>query len=98
MEKIIKYFTETKKMTSIVASVLAKPLAKYEDIKSEFCDWIDNNTYEFSNPVVINGYSAKDIHEMAPQLDGAGVYNFMVTLRDAPEKAQKCIENGFAIK
>lgn len=98
MSKITTYFIENKKMTPVVATLLAKSLEKYEDIKNEFSYWIDNNSFECNNPISVSGYTAKSIHEMAPHLDGAGVYNFMVTLRDKPEKAQEYIDNGFPTK
>lgn len=98
MSKITTYFIQKKKMTPAVAMVLAKSLEKYDDIKNEFIYWIDNNCFYSDNVISVNGYTAKDIHEMAPHLDGAGVYNFMVTLRDKPEKAQEYIDNGFPTK
>lgn len=98
MEKIIRYFTEEKEVTEVVAKVLAKPLCKYEDIKAEFIYWIDNRTFDAPNALLINNYSAAKIHEIAPFLDVAGIYNFMVTLRDNPEKAEGYIRNGFPRK
>ena len=98
MSKILTYFIEVKKKTPTVAMILAKSLEKYDDIKNEFYYWIENKNFECDDPINVNGYTAKDIHEMAPQLDGAGVYNFMVTLRDKPEKAREIIDNGFSTK
>lgn len=98
MDKIIHYFTSEKGVTEVVAKVLAKTLAKYQDIESEFIYWIDNRDYNAPDAVEIDGYSAKKISEIAPSLDAAGVYNFMVTLRDDPEKANGYIKNGFPRK
>lgn len=98
MEKIIRYFMEEKAVTEVVAKILARSLCKYEDIKEEFIYWIDNRTFDIPNGLSINGYSASKIYEIAPFMDAAGVYNFMVTLRDAPEKAEKYIKNGFPQK
>ena len=98
MSEIITYFIQKKKMTPAVAMVLAQSLEKYDDIKNEFINWINNDSFDGNNVISVNGYTAKDIHEMAPHLDGAGVYNFMVTLRDKPERAQEYIDNGFPTK
>lgn len=98
MEKIIKYFTEEKKLPKPVASVLAKTLTKYEDIHSEFLYWLDYRNFSAPQALCINGYTAEDIHNIEPSLDGSGVYNFMVTLRDNPEKAENYIKNGFTRK
>ena len=98
MSKITTYFINNKKVTPVVAEVLAKSLEKYDDIKGEFIHWIDTNSFECDNSINIGGYTARMIHEMAPHLDGAGVYNFMVTLRERPDKAQDIIDKGFPIK
>lgn len=98
MNDIKTYLIQDKKMTPVVADVLAKSLEKYADIKNEFCCWMDNNSFECDNSLSIDGYTAKRIHEIAPHLDGVGVYNFMVTLRDKPEKAYEYIQKGFPIK
>lgn len=98
MERIVTYFMEQKQMTSVVAKVLAKKLVKYEDIKKEFYNWIITNSFECNDPVEVNGYTAQKVHDLAPQLDGSGVYSFLVTMRDKPEKAQEYINKGFPIK
>lgn len=98
MEKIVQYFMQKKGTTEVVAKILMETLIKYDDIKDEFCRWLDSNSLENDNPVVIEGYTAKQIKELNPDFDVAGVYNFMVTLRDKPEKAKECIANGFPKK
>lgn len=98
MEKILKYFIEEKKLTKVVANVLAKTLTKYEDVGREFIYWLENRKYNEENPLEIEGYSATKIQELAPHMDAAGVYNFMVTLRDNPEKGHAYIKDGFPRK
>ncbi len=99
METIIKkYFIEEKKVTEQVAKILSRTLMKYEDIAAEFCYWIQNREYKEDGNIVINGYSATDINQLAPHLDGAGVYNFLVSLRDNPIKAEEIIKNNFPNK
>lgn len=98
MDLIVKYFIEEKAVTEVVAKVLSKPLLKYEDIKNEFLYWLENRTFDCPNPIVINKYTAAMVAELAPHLDVAGVYNFMVTLRDNPKKAQDYLDNSFQRK
>lgn len=98
MERIVKYFIEEKAVTEVVAKVLSKPLLKYEDIRDEFIYWLDYRNYDAPNTVLINGYSASDVHRIAPFLDAAGIYNFMVTLREDPLKAKEYIDKGFPRK
>ena len=98
MDRIIEYFIKEKGVSAVVAGVLKKPLTKYADIEKEFCYWLDNRSYDAPDALVIGGYSAKQISEIAPFLDASGVYQFMVTLRDDPAKANGYIENGFPTK
>lgn len=98
MDPIIRYFVEEKHTSEYVANVLTKTLKKYPDIEKEFLYWLENRNFDMEAPLVINGYSARKVHEIAPFLDVAGVYNFMVTLRDDPERAERRIRNGFPIK
>lgn len=98
MDLITRYFIEEKSVTEVVAKVLAAPLLKYDDIKEEFLYWLENRTFDCPSPINISGYTAATISEIAPHLDAAGVYSFMVTLRDNPSKAQNYIENGFPRK
>ena len=97
MEKVLNYLLTELQQSERIAKRNATKLCKYEDIKEEFLNWVD--TQEFSNSgLVIEGYSAKKISELAPFMNGVGVYNFMVTLRDNPELARETIAAGFPRK
>lgn len=98
MDKILNYFVKEKGTTAVVAKILTETLVKYEDIKNEFCNWLETRSYEEENPIMIEGYSARMIGELNPDFDAAGVYNFMVTLRDKPERAKEYIAKGFPKK
>ena len=78
------------------AERLCKKVSKYTDIHNEFLNWLSKRNYDtIDSPINIGGYSAKDIHEIAPNLTGIGVYNFLVTLRDNPSLAKEIIDFGF---
>lgn len=96
MSEIINYFIEEKGETAVVARILEKNLIKYDDIKNSFLDWL--NTRNYSEKPVIEGYNAKEIHELYPELDASGVYQFLVTLRDNPQKAQRYLDDNFSKK
>ena len=98
MDRITEYFIKEKGVSAVVAGVLKKPLTKYADIEKEFYFWLDNRNFDAPEALVIDGYSARQISEIAPFLDASGVYQFMVTLRDDPAKAHGYIENGFPTK
>lgn len=97
MDKIKKYLYEEKGVTEVVAEILYEDLSKYSDIKEEFLMWLDKRTFDLPNPIEINGYTAKKTYDINPSFDAIGVYSFMVTLRDNPQKAQAYIERGFPI-
>ena len=91
--RVFKYCTEELKVSLSEAERLFKKVSKYEDIYSEFLNWLD--THNYASEVKIAGYSSRQIHELAPNLSGIGVYNFMVTLRDNPDLAQEIIQSRF---
>lgn len=97
MNKIMTYLIETMNQSERAAKRNESKLSKYDDIKTEFETWIDTQEYP-DNGVVINGYTAKKISEMADFMNGLGVYNFLVTLRDNPEFALNTIKDGFQRK
>ena len=98
MQLIIKYCTEELKMSQSTACMLIKQFQNHPDILIEFEKWISERTFDVQNPVVAEGYTAKKISEIAPFLDGVGVYKFLITLREKPEVAKKYIEQGFPKK
>jgi len=95
---ILEYLLNEKKMTEHLALRAEKKVSKYEDIRAEFEYWITNNKYIADNPLEVRGYTAQEIYKIAPFLDGLGVFNFMVTLREDPEKAKEYIISGFKRK
>ena len=71
-------------------------IGQYEDpFIRQVVQFKEKRNYDRENPVVVAGYTAKQIHELNPGFEGIGVYNFMITLRDHPERANKYIESGF---
>ncbi|MCL2028641.1 MAG: hypothetical protein FWG79_09205 [Bacteroidales bacterium] len=98
MNTILNYLLNEKQMTEIVATKMEQKVSKYEDIRKEFEFWIENKVFNPENPLVVGDYTAQDIHNLAPFMDGLGVFNFMVTLRDDPAKAKEYIDGGFKRK
>lgn len=97
MERVLNYLMNELHQSERIAKRNAAKICKYEDIKTEFLVWV--NVKEFSGSgLIIEGYNAKKISELAPFMNGVGVYNFMVTLRDNPELAHEMITAGFPRK
>lgn len=94
--RILQYLYKKGVENPVVAGNLTAKVTRYDDIKNELMQWLQ--TGEFSaDGLRIEGYSAKDIADLAPFMDGVGVYNFMVDLREQPEVAKKHIADGFPI-
>lgn len=94
MEKIVDYLINNQGQKERLAKINAKKILKYEDIKSECEQWIDTGEYP-EGGVTVEGYTAKKISEIANFMNGIGVYNFLVTLRDNPEYGLQTIKDGF---
>ena len=58
-DTIIKYFREELKTTDVVAKVCFKDLIKYDDILNEFTKCLIKKTYDLTDAIEINGYTAK---------------------------------------
>ena len=98
MEKIINYLVNERNQKQEVAAKIASPFERHDDICVELENWIERREYTRDNPLMVEGYTAKMISELAPFMDGVGVYNFMVTLRERPENGKRIIVEGFPRK
>ncbi len=85
-------------MSGVIADRTILKLEQHPDISSELKQWITVRTYESNCPVSIEGYTAADIVKLAPFLDGVGVFTFLVSLREQPDKAKEQIAAGFPRK
>lgn len=98
LSRILTYLLDEKSCTDIIAEQLAAKLTKYDDIESEFIQWLDTKEFPAESTLSVGGYTAAQIHKLAPVLDGAGVYNFLVTMRDNPGEAERIMTEGFIAK
>ena len=98
MNKIINYLVNERNQKPEVAFRIASKFENHNDIRSELESWIERKAFEQNNPLSIAGYTAGAISTLAPFMDGVGVYNFMVTLRERPDNAKKIIAEGFPRK
>ena len=98
MEKIINYIINEKKQKPVVAEKISAPIERHLDIKAELEKWIDTRSFPTENMLSIEGYTAEMIFKLAPFMDGVGVYNFLVTLRERPENGKRIIAEGFVRK
>jgi hypothetical protein len=97
-EKIVNYLINVRNQKPEVAAKVSSPFRKHTDIRAELEGWIARQTYPQDNPLTIEGYTAEAVSKLAPFMDGVGVYNFMVTLRERPDNAKRIIAEGFLRK
>lgn len=98
MEKIVDYLVNIKKQKPEAAAKISAPFEHHDDIRCELEEWIDTRNYPQSNALTIEGYSAADIAKLAPFMDGVGVYNFLITLRERPDNGKRIIVESFPRK
>ena len=98
MEKIVDYLVNEKNQKAGASEKIALPFGKHDDIRLELESWIDHRTYPQDEALKVEGYSAEDISKLAPFMDGVGVYNFLITLRERPENGKRIITEGFRRK
>jgi len=98
MEKIVNYLVKERSQKQEVAAKIASPIKKHDDIRAELEKWIEWREYPQDNPLTVEGYPAEMISKLAPFMDGVGVYNFMVTLRERPDNGKRIIAERFPRK
>jgi len=97
-EKIVNYLVNVRKQKQEAAVKIASSFERHDDIRIELEKWIERQEYTKDNPLAIEGYTAEMISKLAPFMDGVGVYNFMVTLRERPGNGKRIIAEGFPRK
>ena len=97
-EKIVNYLVRARNQKPEVAAKIASSFERHDDIRAELEKWIEGKEYPKDKPLAIEGYTAEKISKLAPFMDGVGVYNFMVTLRERPDNAKRIIAEGFPRK
>lgn len=91
---IQQYIVGEKGYEGIPAEMLFDKITKYKDIRDEFVRWLKERNYDVDDPVVVEGYNALAILDVNPKMDGIGVYNVLVDLRDHPEEMMRMIREG----
>ena len=98
MEKIVNYLVNVRNQKPEVAAKIASSFERHDDIRAELEKWIERQDYAQDKPLTVEGYTAEAISKLAPFMDGVGVYNFLITLRERPENGKRIIAEGFPRK
>ena len=98
MEKITGYLINELGQKPQVAAKVSASFERHDDIRAELEKWIEKREYLHDKSIVVEGYTADAISKLAPFMDGVGVYNFLITLRERPENGKRIIAEGFKRK
>ena len=97
--RIRDYLLKEKKVTEEVTKQLVKPYYDNPEIANEFAYWLRKREFIGENPVTIHGYTAEILYDKyKEQLDIAGVFSLLISLKGDYEKAIKWINEGFPQK
>ena len=95
VERVETYLIDDLGRTPEVATMVAGKFNNHADILTELLQWIDTKSLDFISPISVRGYTAKDIKEQAPFMNGVGLYSFLVTLREKPTQGEQIIKSKF---
>lgn len=98
MEALKQHMVEVNGTKPAVADLILQKLGRHADILAELKACVAVGEFPAANAVAVEGYTAKDIAALAPHLNDVGVYAFLVTLRENPQKAKDIIARGFPRK
>ncbi len=96
-DEVLKYLCEEKKVELVEAERLFRKVSKYADIYNCFLHWLMVRDYHDESNIEVRGYTAEDIYWKAKFLDGIGVYNILVDLRDNYDATESIIQSGFEV-
>ena len=94
--KIRKFLIEEQKMSPLGAENLLEKFEKHADIFNEFLSLIETKNFPETG-VKSGSYSAKSLSRELPHLPPQVIYEFLVGLRDEPEKFESYIKEGVPI-
>lgn len=97
LEKTRLYLQEEKQCQGLALQQVLDKIIKYEDIFEDFYHWLETREYDHEGVVIVEGYNAQSLVDLAPMLDGVGACNFLVDLREQPEEALRKIKEGFRV-
>lgn len=96
-EKVLHYLMDEEGLTEKAAGIVCTKLAKHPDILAEAAGWIDTRAFPQQGAVQVEGYTAEQLAQTAP-LKPIGAFNYLVYLRNNPEKALEDLKNGLPRK
>jgi len=94
MDAIKDYLVKNCGMNEFFAMQLVAKFKNHADIMNEFIDYTRTHVYKGAKS---GEWTAKALSEKLPHLDANTIFEFMVGLRDEPEKYEGYIRDGAPI-
>lgn len=95
MNQIKDYLVKNCGMNEYFAMQLIAKMGKHADIMNEFVEY--TRTHEYKDGVKSGEWTAKSLSKKLPHLEANTIFEFMVGLRDEPEKYEGYIAGGAPI-
>lgn len=94
---ITEYILHRMKLSQTRTEKAYEKIAKHADIRKEFYQYIMNDEAFTPNPIKVEGFTAQYLVDNYP-LSVLGAYNYLIYLREMPEKALADLKAGLLIK
>lgn len=90
---ITEYILHRMKLSQTRAEKSYEKIARYADIRKEFYQYIMDDEVFTPNPIKVEGFTAQHLAANYP-LSALGAYNYLIYLREMPEKALADLKAG----
>lgn len=90
---ITEYILHRMKLSQTRAEKSYEKIARYTDICKEFYQYIMDDEVFTPNPIKVEGFTAQHLATNYP-LSALGAYNYLIYLREMPEKALADLKAG----
>lgn len=96
---VIQYCEDNNFMTVAQAEKQYNKLEKHSDLLNEFCYFIRTGNFKRLDPIVATSrkISAEQLC-MTTRLTPLGAYNYMISLRETPQRALEALDKGLPVK
>lgn len=94
---IMEYLLHHMKLSQTRAEKSYEKIARHADIRKEFYQYIMDDEVFVLNPIKIEGFTAHHLATNYP-LSALGAYNYLIYLREMPEKALADLKVGLPTK
>ena len=97
-QKVLDYFKNELKLGEKAVEMMLIKVSKYDDIYESFLVWLEERVFDNIETPCICEYNPKKLSEKFSHLQGIGIFNLMVDLRDNQDITIEKIKQGLKRK